>query len=149
VALALVQARDPGQVLVVEQLDAPQSSPRPPRRRGEQLLLPAGILNPALDLTSLIVDRRQSSLDPATDKTLEVAPFTLTAGESLKLHIYIDHSVVEVFAGSHICLTSRIYPTRADSCGVRPVAVDGRVRLQSFDIWTMKAIEIHRRNETT
>jgi beta-fructofuranosidase len=89
---------------------------------------------------SLIVDRRQSSLDPATDKTLEVAPFTLAAGESLKLHIYIDHSVLEVFADSRVCLTSRIYPTRPDSSGISPIAFDGRVGLKSLDIWTIKSI---------
>jgi hypothetical protein len=35
-----------------------------------------------------------SSIDPAVDKTIETAPLPLAAGETLKLHIYIDHSVV-------------------------------------------------------
>jgi beta-fructofuranosidase len=90
---------------------------------------------------SLMVERRQSSLDPAVDKTLEVAPLILTAGEPLRLHIYVDHSVVEVFAGSTVCLTSRVYPTRADSCEVRPIAMDGQVRLKSLDLWTLKPLD--------
>jgi sucrose-6-phosphate hydrolase SacC (GH32 family) len=52
----------------------------------------------------------------------------------------IDQSAVEIFAIDQVCLTTRLYPTRSDSSGVSPVAVGGRVRLKSFDIWTMKPI---------
>jgi beta-fructofuranosidase len=90
---------------------------------------------------SLIIDRQRSSLDPAADKSMETAPLPLAAGETLGLQIYVDHSVVEVFAGNQVCLTSRVYPTRSDSSGVRPFAIGSRVRLKSLDLWTMKAIE--------
>jgi beta-fructofuranosidase len=98
---------------------------------------------------SLIVDRQQSSLDSAVDKSLEVAPLPLAASETLKLHVYIDHSVVEVFANARVCLTSRVYPTRSDSVGVSPVAFGGRVGLKSLDRWTMKALEFSQWTPTT
>ncbi len=92
-------------------------------------------------LQSLIVDRQTSSLDPGVDKTVETAPLPLAAGETLQLHLYIDHSVIEVFAGDRVCLTSRVYPTRSDSSGVNLVALGGRVELRSLDVWTLKALE--------
>ena len=38
--------------------------------------------------------------------------------EPLKLRIFIDRSVVEVFANGRQCMTQRIYPARRDSLGV-------------------------------
>lgn len=94
-----------------------------------------------VDDQALIIDRRQSSLDPTVDKALETAPLALPAGETLKLHIYLDQSVIEVFANEQLCLTSRVYPTRSDSDGVSPIAFGGRVELKSLDLWRMKALE--------
>jgi beta-fructofuranosidase len=61
----------------------------------------------------------------------------LADGENLTLQIFVDHSVVEVYANAKACLTSRIYPSRADSVGVEPFARGGPARLQKLDIWTM------------
>ena len=102
-----------------------------------------------VELQSLIVDRQQSSLDSTVDKSIEVAPLPLAAGESLRLHIYIDQSVVEVFAGSQVCLTSRVYPTRTDSAGVSLVAFGGRVGLKSLDLWMLQASEFSQWTSTT
>ena len=49
-------------------------------------------------------------------------PLILGNGESLKLRVFIDRSVVEVFANDRQCLTKRIYPSREDSIGVRGFA---------------------------
>ena len=65
------------------------------------------------------------------------APFKLVDGEPLKLHIFLDRSVLEVFANSRLCLTQRIYPTRADSLGVSIFARGGEALLNRFDAWTM------------
>ncbi len=90
----------------------------------------------------LSIDRQQSSLSPAADKAVDIAPLPIGLGERLTLRIFIDQSIVEVFASRQICLTSRIYPTRADSSGVRLAALGGRATLKSLDLWTMKAIKI-------
>jgi beta-fructofuranosidase len=65
------------------------------------------------------------------------APFKLVEGESLKLHIFLDKSVVEVFVNSRLCLTQRIYPRRADSLGVSILASGGEAILNGLDAWTM------------
>jgi beta-fructofuranosidase len=53
-------------------------------------------------LHQLIVDRTESSLDPTTDRNLHVAPLTLGVDEPLRLHIFLDRSVLEVFANDHL-----------------------------------------------
>ena len=68
---------------------------------------------------------------------LQKAPFILAEGEPLKLHIFLDKSVMEVFVNSRLCLTQRIYPTRADSLGVSLFANGGEATLNSLDAWTM------------
>lgn len=67
----------------------------------------------------------------------QAAPFKLVDGEPLKLHIFLDRSVLEVFANSNLCLTQRIYPTRADSLGISIFARGGEAFLNRFDAWTM------------
>ena len=68
---------------------------------------------------------------------LQTAPFILTEKEPLKLHIFLDKSVLEVFANSCLCLTQRIYPTRADSLGVSIFTKGGEAILNTLDAWTI------------
>ncbi len=65
------------------------------------------------------------------------APFELAFGEPLKLHIFLDRSVLEVFANDRQCLTQRIYPTRADSLGTSIFAYGGQSILRFLDVWDM------------
>ena len=62
----------------------------------------------------------------------ERAPFTLKNNETLQLRIYVDKSVVEVFANGRQCITQRVYPTRADSTGVRLVSRGGQAHFDPF-----------------
>ena len=64
----------------------------------------------------------------------------LKPGELLRLTVFLDASVVEVFANGRACLTGRIYPSRNDSVGVNIFAKDGRARLQRLDAFEMNAI---------
>ena len=59
---------------------------------------------------------------------VQAAPFRLAAGEVLELRVFIDRSVIEVFANGRQSLTQRVYPTRADSIGVRLFAAGGAAR---------------------
>ena len=69
--------------------------------------------------------------------TAQEAPFELLPGESLKLRIFLDRSVLEVFANERQCVTQRIYPTRGDSLGVTLFSRDGSVDVKSLDAWDM------------
>ena len=90
---------------------------------------------------SLALDAEQSSLNPdVVSYGVQRGPLELAADEPLKLRIFLDRSVVEVFANNRQCLTKRIYPARKDSRGVQLFARGGSAKLRSIDVWQMAAI---------
>lgn len=88
----------------------------------------------------LIVDRSRASHDGETDRTSHVAPLELSPGEPARLRIFLDRSVIEVFANERVSITSRIYPTRTDSVAVALLAEGGDARLSTLDAWRMRSI---------
>lgn len=88
----------------------------------------------------LRIDRGRASLDSSVALEARDARLPLGEGEPLRLRIFLDRSVLEVFANGRVCLTSRIYPTRSDSLGVTVAAAGGRARLRSLDVWAMASI---------
>jgi len=66
------------------------------------------------------------------------APFRLAPGEALRLHVYVDRSIVEVFANDRICLTQRVYPARADSDCVALFADSPDARATRVDVWELE-----------
>ncbi len=69
--------------------------------------------------------------------SFQEAPFELKVGELLDLRIYLDHSILEVFANGRQCITQRIYPTRHDSVGVAFFARSGAAKVASLEAWDM------------
>ena len=67
----------------------------------------------------LRIDRNKSSLSDEQERTEHSAPLRLSKGESLQLTLFFDRSMVEVYANDRCCLTTRVYPTRSDSIGLR------------------------------
>ena len=61
-------------------------------------------------------------------------------GEPLKLRIFVDRSIVEVFAGGRQCVALRVYPQRNDSLGVSIAAQNGDASLRRLDAWQMRSI---------
>ena len=85
---------------------------------------------------TLSVELDSSSLERDIEyPSAQEAPFELKSGETLKLRIFVDRSVIEVFANRRQCLTQRIYPCRRDATGVRLFARGGRARVLSLDAW--------------
>ena len=84
----------------------------------------------------LVVDKSRSSLDPEVDRGLSVVSLALEDGEPLALRVFLDRSVLEVYANGHICLTERIYPTRADSLGI-DLTARGAAWARSVDVWEL------------
>jgi len=84
----------------------------------------------------LKVDTTKSSLDEGS-KLVEEGPFKLKPNESLKLQIFVDKSVVEVFANDRQAVMRNIYPTRKDSQGVSLFSIGGSTRVESIEAWTM------------
>ena len=61
-------------------------------------------------------------------------------GELLKLRVFIDRSVVEVFANGRQYLAMRVYPGRQDSVGVSLRAQGQDAVLNSLDAWQLQSI---------
>jgi beta-fructofuranosidase len=99
---------------------------------------PDGEERTAVRLTGdeLLVDRSESSLDPAASDAPQSVPVE-DGTEPVSLRVFLDGSVVEVFVNERRCLTSRVYPERADSDGLAVSATGGKARVESLDIWRL------------
>lgn len=105
------------------------------------------------DSGKLILDVEKSSLDkdvrygthrPHTaeggdDIRVQRVPFELPAGETLKLRVFLDKSIIEVFGNDRQCVTQRIYPSRKDAVGVSLFCKGGSARILSLKAWDMTA----------
>ena len=81
----------------------------------------------------------RTALKPEDTRNVQTqeAPFELRRGETLKLRIFLDHSVLEVFANGRQCITQRIYPTRSDSLGVKLYTRGGDMSVLTAEAWDM------------
>ena len=95
-------------------------------------------------------------LSLAEDGTLAIAPapelealrlnprrqtgIRVPAGRDVTLRVFIDRSVVEVFANRRQCLTQRVYPTRPDSTAVRLFATGAAVHASAVEAWDMEPV---------
>lgn len=90
---------------------------------------------------SLSVDRSKSSASNLTDRSKLETDFSLKDSETLKLHIFVDYSTVEVFANYRKCISARVYPIKVDSENIKISVLKGdKLKLKSFDIWEMNSI---------
>ena len=86
---------------------------------------------------TLALDTTRSSRSRAAVKDVRSAPLRLARGQTLRLRIFVDASVVEVFANGHTCLTGRVYPTGADSRHAALFAEGGAVRARRLEAWDL------------
>jgi sucrose-6-phosphate hydrolase SacC (GH32 family) len=84
----------------------------------------------------LKVDTTKSSLAEGA-KSIEAGPLALADGESLKLRVFVDKSVVEVFANGRQAVMRRIYPSRSDSVGVALFSTGGDARVPKVEAWDL------------
>ena len=64
----------------------------------------------------------------------------IKSDETLKLRIFIDNSVFEVFVNGKQALAARVYPGRDDSLGISLLSQGKNTKLKSLDVWQMKNI---------
>ena len=95
------------------------------------------------DLDRLTIDLAEASLDPAPARGTVGTRAHLPPGEPIRLHIFLDRSVIEVFCAGRSCLTARVYPTRPDSTGVQAFADGGRAALRRLAVWRKRSIGLY------
>ncbi|BCS82175.1 GH32 C-terminal domain-containing protein [Anaerocellum diazotrophicum] len=89
----------------------------------------------------IFIDRTKSTLNKEYETGIQ-GGFIDINEDTLKLHIFLDKSMIEVFINNLKVLTSRIYPVRNDSLGLLLRANDkvDTVKIKKLIIWQMKAI---------
>ena len=91
---------------------------------------------------SLTIDSTRSSTHPrALSRPPEVAPVLLEDPSApVKLRVFVDRSIVEVFVNDRLASAVRVYPKEKDSTGVSLRAIGGDAKLISLDSWQMDNI---------
>jgi beta-fructofuranosidase len=83
----------------------------------------------------LCFDSTRSGIDGR--RTLEQAPLALKPGEPLALRVFVDKSIVEVYANDRQAICRRVYPGRSDSTGIVLFASGGEANVSSVKAWEM------------
>lgn len=92
--------------------------------------------------TSIYYDQSSQSLQADRTKTSKTRKYGLEGGkldfgkENLKLHLYLDHSMVETYANDYKSLTTRIYPSLPDALGLKLWA-DQDIIIENMQIWQL------------
>jgi len=81
-----------------------------------------------------------SMLSGAQSRPPENAHVLIYPDETIKLRVFIDKSIVEVFVNGKQCVAMRVYPGRNDSVGVSLYAQGQDAELLTFEAWQMKNI---------
>ena len=87
------------------------------------------------DAKQLVFDATRSGIDGR--RVVERAPFELEKGEPLRLRVFVDKSVIEVYANDRQAICRRVYPGRDDSLGVCLFANGGEAVCFSVKVWEM------------
>jgi sucrose-6-phosphate hydrolase SacC (GH32 family) len=82
------------------------------------------------------VDATKMSLDPDIAKTSSAGTLSLE-DENLKLHIFLDRSMIEAYANGKKSITTRAYPTRADALGIELWSQNGTAKIVSMKVQEM------------
>ncbi|MEM7369682.1 MAG: glycoside hydrolase family 32 protein [Bacteroidota bacterium] len=71
------------------------------------------------------------------------APFELKKGESLKLNIFIDQSIIEVFANGRQCMTQVVYPELRESNQVKLFTGSKSIKISHARVWQMARTNVY------
>ena len=70
----------------------------------------------------------------------ETAHVRVGPDEPLKLRVFVDRSIVEVFVNDKQCVAARVYPERTDSAGISMRSQGAASELARLDVWEMASI---------
>lgn len=116
---------------------APESAAR---RVGVKVLASPGgeeetLLYYDAEAKALCFDSTRSGVDGR--RVLEKAPLELKEGEPLKLRVFVDRTVVEIYSNDRQAICRRVYPGRDDSVGVVLFAEGGEAAFTRVKAWEM------------
>ncbi len=105
------------------------------------LVISTMLSNPVRNESVITIDSSlASTLPDALSRPPESAPVFIEDDEPVRLRIFVDRSVVEVFVNERQCVAVRVYPGREDSTGVSLLSQGQEAELLSLDCWQMRSI---------
>lgn len=108
-----------------------------PRQGLLKIDLSKSTLDPTIRYRTWCITRPDDPEDRDRRVTSQDAPLRLAPGEPLRLQIFLDRSMLEVFANGRQCVTQRLWPTRRDALGVSLFSRGGETRVESLEAWDM------------
>lgn len=72
------------------------------------------------------------------------APLHLGVGQPLRLHVFLDASVIETFANGRIGLIDRVYPSSPEALGIGVFSRGGSAVVRSLSVWRLRPISSDR-----
>jgi len=98
----------------------------------------------------LQIDVSKSSLDgpeyheyimlrenPGENMLTQNAPFEVKKGEKIRLRIFLDNSLLEVFANEKQCITQVVYPTLKDAVNIQVFSDDAQIIVEETKSWKL------------
>jgi beta-fructofuranosidase len=70
------------------------------------------------------------------------APFELLPDETLRLRVFLDGPILEVFVNDRQAIVQQVYPQREDSLGVALFARGGKARVTRLEAWEMGSLVV-------
>ncbi|MFD6446993.1 GH32 C-terminal domain-containing protein [Promicromonospora sp. NPDC060204] len=97
----------------------------------------------------IVIDKSRSSRNFQNEEAvlLRGAYDEAAFGKPEKFHVFIDHSVIDVFVNDAAAFSNRIYPTSrgsdgaAASTGLKLYSEGGQTRFTQVDVWQLQATE--------
>jgi len=99
------------------------------------------IVSLSTEPSSVQIDYHKASLRDdlsyQEETRIQAAPFDFKQGESVKLRVFLDRSVLEVFAGDQRYMAQRIYPTHPEAVEVKLFSRGGDTLFKRLSVWKM------------
>lgn len=105
--------------------------------------------NDESELTSLVFDVENAiigldtrkSTSSVAEKNYEEAKYYFDKGQVLKVHVFIDHSIIEVFINQLVVFSFRAYPSSPESKMIDIVSDEGQVIIKELNLWNLKDMD--------
>lgn len=88
----------------------------------------------------LVVDTLHSSLSADVKPGRYEIPLDFSGLDTLRLRVFLDSSIIEVYANDLAVITARVYPSREDSTGITLFAEGRPAYIRQLDAWQMQSI---------
>ncbi|MDG1751065.1 MAG: GH32 C-terminal domain-containing protein, partial [Thalassotalea sp.] len=90
----------------------------------------------------IVLDKSASSLAISSEELSELRGNydESVFGKPEKFHVFIDHSVIDVFINDKAAFSARIYPTLADSEHIELYSPNGETTFTSVQVWQLENI---------